>query len=146
MEDKNREADQRTSLFTVRSAEVALVTFTMLTLGYLIIGMLYAKNLMGKSWVETFTFLYRNGPTFLANVTIFILFEEGLDLMFTRLRESRKRDQRLISKGKVEGKAEGKAEAYQEMRIAWEQRREAAEAKGLEFNEPRPEPPENKDS
>ena len=66
--------------------------------------------------------------------------------MFTRLRESRKRDQRLISKGKVEGRVEGKAEAYQEMRIAWEQRREAAEAKGLEFNEPRPEPPENKDS
>ena len=62
--------------------------------------------------------------------------------MFTRLRESRKRDQRLISKGKVEGKAE----AYQEMRIAWEQRREAAEAKGIEFNEPRPEPPENKDA
>ncbi len=58
--------------------------------------------------------------------------------MFTRLRESRKRDQRLISKGR--------AEAYQEMRIAWEQRRKAAEAKGLEFNEPRPEPPENKDS
>ena len=142
MEDKNREADQRTSLFTVRSAEVALVTFTMLTLGYLIIGMLYAKNLMGKSWVETFAFLYRNGPTFLANVTIFILFEEGIDLMFTRLRESRKRDQRLISKGK----AEGKVEAYQEMRIAWEQRREAAEAKGIEFNEPRPEPPENKDA
>ena len=150
MEDKNREADQRTSLFTVRSAEVALVTFTMLTLGYLIIGMLYAKNLMGKSWVETFAFLYRNGPTFLANVTIFILFEEGIDLMFTRLRESRKRDQRLISKGKVEGKAEGRvegrAEAYQEMRIAWEQRREDAEAKGLEFNEPRPEPPENKEA
>ena len=74
--------------------------------------------------------------------------------MFTRLRESRKRDQRLISKGKVEGKAEGKAEgrvegrveAYQEMRIAWEQRRKDAEAKGLEFNEPRPEPPENKDA
>ena len=150
MEDQNREEDQRTSLFTVRSAEVALVTFTMLTLGYLIIGMLYGKNLMGKSWVETFAFLYRNGPTFLANVTIFILFEEGIDLMFTRLRESRKRDQRLISKGKVEGRVEGKvegrAEAYQEMRIAWEQRRKAAEAKGLEFNEPRPEPPENKDS
>ena len=62
--------------------------------------------------------------------------------MFTRLRESLKRDQRLISKGK----AEGKAEAYLEMHTAWEQRRRDAEAKGLEFNEPRPEPPENKKS
>ena len=48
MEDKNTEENQRTSLFTVRSAEVAVLTFAMLTLGYLIIGMLYQKNLMGK--------------------------------------------------------------------------------------------------
>ena len=138
MEDKNREKEQRTSLFTVRSAEVALVTFAMLTLGYLIIGVLYGKNLMGKSWIESLVSLYKNGPTFMANATIFILFAEGIDIMFTRLRESLKRDQRLISKGK--------AEAYQEMHTAWEQRRRDAEAKGLEFNEPRPEPPKNKKS
>ena len=58
--------------------------------------------------------------------------------MLIRLRESLKRDKRLISKGR--------AEAYQEMQAAWEQRRREAEAKGLEFNEPRPEPPGNKDS
>ena len=138
MEEKNREEDQRTSLFTVRSAEIALVTFAMLTLGYLIIGVLYGKNLMGKSWGEVLTSLYKNGPTFMANATIFILFEEGIDIMFIRLRESLKRDKRLIS--------EGRAEAYQEMQAAWEQRRRDAKAKGLEFNEPRPEPPENKKS
>lgn len=70
--------------------------------------------------------------------------------MFIRLRESLKRDKRLISKGRAEGRAEAyqKAyqEAYQEMQTAWEQRRRDAEAKGLEFNEPRPEPPENKTS
>lgn len=150
MEEKNREEDQRTSLFTVRSAEIALVTFTMLTLGYLIIGVLYGKSLMGRSWVETLGSLYKNGPTFMANATIFILFEEGIDIMFIRLRESLKRDKRLISKGRAEGRAEAyqKAyqEAYQEMQAAWEQRRRDAEAKGLEFNEPRPEPPENKTS
>ncbi len=43
--------------------------------------------------------------------------------MFIRLRESLKRDKRLISKGR--------AEAYQEMQAAWEQRRREAEAKGL---------------
>ncbi|MDD9973908.1 MAG: hypothetical protein OXU27_07880 [Candidatus Poribacteria bacterium] len=142
MEDKNTEEDQRTSLFTVRSAEVAVLTFAMLTLGYLIIGMLYQKNLMGKSWVETLVSVYKNGPTFIANATIFILFEEGIDIMFIRLRESLKRDKRLISKGR----AEAYQEAYQEMQAAWEQRRREAEAKGIEFNEPRPEPPKNKQS
>ena len=43
--------------------------------------------------------------------------------MFIRLRESLKRDKRLISKGR--------AEAYQEMQAAWKQRRREAEAKGL---------------
>ena len=101
---------------------------------------------MGKSWMETLVFLYNNGPTFMANATIFIFFEEGIDAMFMRLRESLKRDKRLISKGKAEGRAEAYQEAYQEMQTAWEQRRRDAEAKGLEFNEPRPEPPENKQS
>ena len=142
MEDQNRETDQRTSLFTVRSAEVVLLTFAILTLGYLIIGMLYEKNLMGKSWMETLVSLYKNGPTFMANATILILFEEGIDTMFMRLRESLKRDKRLISKGR----AEAYQEAYQEMQAAWEQRRREAEAKGIEFNEPRPEPPKDKKS
>jgi len=130
MEEKNREGAQRTSLFTVRSAEVAPVTFAMLTLGYLTIGVIYEKNLIGKSWMETLVSLYKNGPTFMANATIFILFEEGIDIMFIRLRESLKRDRRLIAKGR----AEGRAEAYREMYAAWAQRRRAAEAKGLEFN------------
>ena len=142
MEGQNRETDQRTSLFTVRSAEVVLLTFAILTLGYLIIGMLYEKNLMGKSWMETLVSLYKNGPTFMANATILILFEEGIDTMFMRLRESLKRDKRLISKGR----AEAYQEAYQEMQAAWEQRRREAEAKGIEFNEPRPEPPKDKKS
>ena len=150
MEDKNREEDQRTSLFTVRSAEIALVTFAMLTLGYLIIGVLYEKNLMGKNWGEVFISLYKNAPIFMANATIFILFEEGIDIMFIRLRESLKRDKRLISKGRAEAYQEAYREAYQEayqeMQAAWEQRRKEAEAKGLEFNEPRPEPPENRKS
>ncbi len=142
MEEKNREEDQRTSLFTVRSAEIAVVTFAMLTLGYLIIGVLYEKNLMGKSWGGVLISLYKNAPIFMGNATIFILLEEGIDIMFIRLRESLKRDKKLISKGR----AEAYQEAYQEMQAAWEQRRREAEAKGIEFNEPRPEPPENKKS
>ncbi|RKU14949.1 hypothetical protein C6500_21510 [Candidatus Poribacteria bacterium] len=82
----------------------------------------------------------------MGNATIFILLEEGIDIMFIRLRESLKRDKRLISKGRAEAYQEAYQEAYREMQAAWEQRRREAEAKGIEFNEPRPEPPKNKKS
>ena len=51
-----------------------------------------------------------------------------------------------VNEAKEEGKAEGKAEGREEIQkawVAWNARRIEAESKGLPFNEPPPEPPEN---
>ena len=52
----------------------------------------------------------------------------------------------VIERHKAEGRTEGRAEGVQaqnELWNAWLQRKEAAEAEGIEFNEPRPGTTEN---
>ncbi len=46
------------------------------------------------------------------------------------------------AKGRAEGEAKGRAENYQ-LWAAWNERRMGAEIKGIPFNEPPPEPPQN---
>ena len=46
------------------------------------------------------------------------------------------------AKGRAEGEAKGRAESYR-LWAAWNERRMDAEMKGIPFNEPPPEPPQN---
>ncbi len=46
------------------------------------------------------------------------------------------------AKGRAEGEAKGRAESYR-LWAAWNERRMEAEIKGIPFNEPPPEPPQN---
>lgn len=52
-----------------------------------------------------------------------------------------KRRKTAIKKARAEGKAEGKVEAYREI-AEWDRRRREAEARGEEFNEQPPAPPQ----
>ena len=83
------------------------------------------------------------------------ILEEGIDIMFQRIRDTLKKEKQLIAEvtakaiaegraeGKAEGRAEGKAEAYQEV-AAWDERRRQAESRGEPFTEPLPGPPEKR--
>ena len=71
--------------------------------------------------------------------TLLTILEEGIDIMFERIRDTLKKEKQLIA----EAKAEGKAEAYREM-AAWDERRRHAESRGEPFTEPLPTPPEKR--
>jgi len=63
--------------------------------------------------------------------TILTIFEEGIDIMFQRIRDTLKKEERLIAKAK--------GEVYKEIED-WDQRRKQAEARGEPFTEPLPTP------
>ena len=92
--------------------------------------------------------------------TLLTILEEGIDIMFERIRDTLKKEKQLIfevevkkgrlitevtakakAEAKAEGKAEGKAEVYREV-AAWDERRRHAESRGEPFTEPLPGPPE----
>ena len=65
--------------------------------------------------------------------TMLTLFEEGIDIMFQRIRDSFKREEQIIAKAKDE--------VYKEV-AEWDRRRKQAESCGEQFTEPPPAPPE----
>lgn len=67
--------------------------------------------------------------------------EEGLDVMFQRLRDSLKREQKIRAESEARGEARGAEKVYQEV-AAWNARRMAAEARSEKFTEPPPAPPQ----
>ena len=101
----------RSALFTSRDTENAIFFFTV-TGGSLILAvLLHAKFLSGKKWLDAVYMMLGSMPEVLASSTMLTIFKEGVDIMFTRYQEYRKR----VKKAKEEAVAEA-IEAYQ----AWE--------------------------
>ena len=61
------------------------------------------------------------------------LFEQGIDIMFQRIRDTLEKEQQLIAKAQDEVYQKG---------AEWDRRRKQAEARGETFTEPPPAPPE----
>ena len=82
--------------------------------------------------------------------TMLTILEEGIDIMFERIRDTLKKEKQLIIEVEVKGKqliaeavaeaaAKAKAELYREI-AAWDERRRQAESRGEPFTEPLPGP------
>lgn len=145
MEENNR--DKRSSMFTVRNAENAMITFTIFALFCLLVVLLHEILLKRQSFLEALYTIARNISRIMSAATMLTIFEEGIDIMFQRIRDTLKREKVLKAQvsaearaeGKAEGRAEGKAEVYREV-AEWNNRRMAAEARGEKFTEPPPAP------
>ena len=98
------------------------------------LGALFA-HLAAASVVEVFTIV--------AIIQIMDVFMYLTNKFKTKVRKQvRDAEAKGRTEGRAEGEAKGRAENYQ-MWAAWNARRIEAEAKGLPFNEPPPNPPEN---
>ena len=141
--------EKRGSLFTVRDAESAIITYTVLGLLY-IIGVCLYELVVGWSGVlQMLRKLDTMSPTFNRTAIAFIIFKEGADIMFRRFNEWREEHAQNLEKAKEQGIKQGveqgieqgieqgRAEAYQAI-TDWNKRRLAAEAEGIPFNEPLP--------
>ena len=141
MQETKREETKREAIFTVRDAESAVVTYTILGFVY-IVGLFIYKWVTGwESFLSTLVLLDANYPRFNRAALVLIIFTEGVDIMFRRYREWRveyaERLAKATAAGRAEGLEQGRAEAYQAI-AAWNTRRLDAEAKGLPFDEPPP--------
>ena len=136
MEEKN--SNKRASMFTVRNAENAMITFTILALFFLLGVLLHEMLLKGQSFFQAFYTIARNISQIMSAATMSTIFEEGIDIMFQRIRDTLKREKKL----KAQWRAEGKAEVYREV-AEWNNRRTEAEARGEKFMEPPPAPPQD---
>ena len=143
MEEENR--DKRSSMFTVRNAENAMITFTILALFCFLVVLFHGILIRSQGFVDTLYSVARHISQILSAATMLTIFEETIDIMFQRIRDTLKKERELKTQaiaegkaeGKVEGKAEGRAEVYREV-AEWNSRRLAAEARGEEFTEPPP--------
>lgn len=141
MEEENR--DRRSSIFTVRNAENAMITFMILALFCLLIVFFHEILIKSQSFVDALYSVARNISKIMSAATMLTIFEEAIDIMFQRIRDTLKRERELKAQVSAEAKAEGKAEVYREV-AEWNKRRLAAEARGEKFTEPPPGAPLNR--
>jgi len=139
MEEGN--TDKRSSMFTVRNAENAMITFTIFALFCFWVVFFHEILVKEQSFVDALYSVVGNISKIMAAATTLMIFEETIDIMFQRIRDTLKKEKALkaqvSAESRAEGRAEGKAEAYQEI-AAWNSRRLAAEARGEKFTEPPP--------
>lgn len=133
MQDENK--DKRTTMFTVRNAENAMIVFTVCAFAVLTGVFLHDLLIKGNGFVDSLYTVAYNISKIMSTATMLTIFEEGIDIMFQRIRDSLKREERLIAKAKNEAKNE----VYKEV-ADWDQRRKQAEARGVPFTEPPPAP------
>ena len=145
MEEKDR--DRRTSMFTVRNAENAMITFMIFATFCFLFILLHEMLLKSQSFSEALYTIARNMSGIMSTATMLTIFEEAIDIMFQRIRDTLKKERELkaqaSAEGREEGREEGKEEVYQEV-AEWNRRRMAAEARGERFTEPPPAPPQNR--
>ena len=138
--------DKRTTMFTVRNAENAMITFMIFAMFCLLFVLLHEMLLKSQNFSDALYTIARNMSGIMSAATMLTIFEEAIDIMFQRIRDTLKRERELkaqvSAEAKAEGKAEGKAEVYREV-AEWNRRRMEAEARGEKFTEPPPAPPQN---
>ena len=109
-----------------------MIVFTMCALALLVGVLLHELILKGNGFVNSLYTVADNISKILSAATMLTLFEEGIDIMFQRIRDTLKKEEQLIAKAKDE--------VYKEV-SEWDQRRKQAEARGETFTEPPPVPP-----
>lgn len=88
MNDPDQE--NRSSLFTVRDAENAMVVFTIFAIAVTLLIFLYELLITGKGILNSLGAIISNASNILSASTLLTLFEEGISLMFfRRAREER---------------------------------------------------------
>ena len=110
-----------------------MIVFTVCALAVLTGVFLHDLLIKNNSYVDSLYTVAYNISKIMSAATMLTLFEEGIDIMFQRIRDSFKREEQIIAKAKDE--------VYKEV-AAWDQRRKQAEARGEQFTEPPPAPPE----
>ena len=140
MEERDR--DKRTTMFTVRNAENAMITFMIFAMFCLLFVLLHEMLLKSQNFSDALYTIARNMSGIMSTATMLTIFEEAIDIMFQRIRDTLKRERELKAQVSAEAKAEGKAEVYRQV-AEWNRRRMEAEARGEKFTEPPPAPPQN---
>ncbi len=133
--------DKQAPMFTVRDTEGAMVAFAIFAIASLATVFLHEILLKSKGFLEALYTIADNFPKIMSAATTLTFIEEGIDVMFQRLRDSLKREKEIKAESEARGEARGKAEVYQEI-AAWNARRMEAEARGEKFTEPPPAPPQ----
>ena len=144
MEERDR--DKRTTMFTVRDAENAMITFMIFAIFCLLFVLLHGMLLKSQNFSDAVYTIARNMSGIMSTATMLTIFEEAIDIMFQRIRDTLKKEREIKAQARAEGraeaKAEGRAEVYREV-AEWNRRRMEAEARGEKFTEPPPAPPKN---
>ena len=116
-------------MFTVRDAESAMIALTSFSIAVIAGVFLYNLLIVGNSTLKSISAVLGNVSNILSAATLLTILEEGISLMFYRIR--------LALKEEREIKEQGRQEAYQEV-DDWNTRRLEAEARGETFTEPPP--------
>ena len=106
-----------------------MIVFTMCALALLVGVLLHELILKGNGFVNSLYTVADNISKIMSAATMLTLFEEGIDIMFQRIRDTLKKEERLIAKAQDE--------VYQKV-AEWDQRRKQAEVRGEPFTEPPP--------
>lgn len=105
--------DKRASMFTVRDAEDAMITFSIFAFSIIVGVFLHALILKSSGMSEAFYTVAYNISKILSASTLLTIFEEGVDIMFRRLRASLARDKKLKEEAKAKGYAQGYQDGYE---------------------------------
>ena len=116
-------------MFTVRDAESAMIALTSFSIAVIAGVFLCNLLILGNSTLKSVSVVLGNVSNILSAATLLTILEEGISLMFYRIR--------LALKEEREIKEQGRQEAYQEV-SDWNRRRLEAEARGETFTEPPP--------
>ena len=119
--------EKRSSVFTVRDAENAMMTFTVFAIATVIGIFLHEIVLKRNSITDGLYAVMHNISEILSAATLLTLIDEGIDIMFLRrTREERKKNREADYE-----------QALSEV-TEWNNRRLEAEARGEAFTEPPP--------
>ena len=133
--NRNRQAP----MFTVRNTESAMVAFAIFAMASIATVFLHEILLKSKGVLETLYTIADNFPKIMSAATTLTFIEEGMDVMFQRLRDSLKREREIKAESEARGEARGEARVYQEV-AEWNARRMEAEARGEKISRSRPQP------
>ena len=140
--------DNRSSVFTVRDAETAMMTFTIFAIAVIVGIFLYEIVLKRNNLVSFLYAVVVNVSSILSAATLLTLFEEGISLMFLRrAREERAklREEKAQFKEEKEQFAEEK-EQFEQEKEQFEELKKSVEAQDSKpNNESSTKPAEPKD-
>ncbi len=97
----------RSTLFTTRNTERAMVFFTIVGCACLVGIFLHEWGHEKEKWYDALRTVLGNTPSVLASTTLLTIFKEGLDIMFTRWEAYRDERKKKIEEARKAGYEEG---------------------------------------